>query len=56
MERIKEAGLARSIGVSNFNKKQLKEVLAHAKHVPAVNQVSQPVLEAIRISSCGRPD
>jgi diketogulonate reductase-like aldo/keto reductase len=56
MERIKEAGLARSIGVSNFNKKQLKEVLAHAKHVPAVNQVSPPVLEAIRISSCGRPD
>jgi predicted oxidoreductase len=56
MERIKEAGLARSIGVSNFDKKQLKEVLAHAKHVPAVNQVSPPALEATCVSSCWRLD
>jgi 2,5-diketo-D-gluconate reductase A len=39
MERIKDAGLARSIGVSNFDDAQLAELLAHAKHVPAVNQV-----------------
>jgi diketogulonate reductase-like aldo/keto reductase len=39
MERIKDAGLARSIGVSNFNDAHLEELLKHAKYVPAANQV-----------------
>jgi diketogulonate reductase-like aldo/keto reductase len=39
MERIKEAGLARSIGVSNFDEFQLEELMKTAKHVPVVNQV-----------------
>ncbi|KAN0077983.1 NADP-dependent oxidoreductase domain containing protein [Tylopilus felleus] len=39
MEKIKEAGLARSIGVSNFNEKDLEILLSSAKVKPAVNQI-----------------
>lgn len=39
MERIKGAGLARSIGVSNFYEKDLKILLASARIKPAVNQI-----------------
>ena len=39
MEEVKQAGLARSIGVSNFKVEDLKAVLETAKVVPAVNQV-----------------
>jgi diketogulonate reductase-like aldo/keto reductase len=39
MEEIKESGLAKSVGVSNFRIKDLEEILGSAKIVPAVNQV-----------------
>jgi len=39
MEKIKEKGLARSIGVSNFNQFQLGRVLKEGKIKPAVNQI-----------------
>ncbi|KAF9221178.1 Aldo/keto reductase [Gyrodon lividus] len=39
MEKVKEAGLARSIGVSNFNKEDLQILLASAKIKPTVNQI-----------------
>ncbi|XP_061726087.1 aldo-keto reductase family 1 member B1-like isoform X1 [Cydia pomonella] len=39
MEALVSAGLTRSIGVSNFNKKQIERVLAVAKIPPQVNQV-----------------
>ncbi|XP_065169477.1 aldo-keto reductase family 1 member B1-like [Atheta coriaria] len=39
MEQLVSKGLCRSIGVSNFNKKQIERVLAAGKIVPAVNQV-----------------
>ncbi|XP_068148859.1 LOW QUALITY PROTEIN: aldo-keto reductase family 1 member B1 [Drosophila tropicalis] len=39
MEKLVEAGLVKSIGVSNFNKKQVERVLAVAKIPPATNQV-----------------
>lgn len=39
MEAIKEAGLAKSIGVSNYQVKHLDQTLSTAKIVPAVNQV-----------------
>ncbi|KAF8553078.1 Aldo/keto reductase [Imleria badia] len=54
MEIIKKAGLARSIGVSNFDEKDLEILLASAKIKPAVNQIllhpyvyrsQQPILE-----------
>lgn len=39
MEKLVAKGLCRSIGVSNFNSKQLAEVLSSCKIAPAVNQV-----------------
>jgi len=39
MERIKEEGLSKSIGVSNFTISDLEELLAFAKIKPSVNQV-----------------
>jgi hypothetical protein len=39
MERLKDAGLVRSIGVSNFDDGQLAELIKHAKYPPAANQV-----------------
>jgi diketogulonate reductase-like aldo/keto reductase len=39
MEAVQKAGLARSIGVSNFDDRDLAELLEHAKVVPAANQV-----------------
>ncbi|KAF8435399.1 Aldo/keto reductase [Boletus edulis BED1] len=39
MEKIREAGFARSIGVSNFDEKDLEILLGSAKIKPAVNQI-----------------
>lgn len=39
MEECVRLGLAKSIGVSNFNTKQLQRVLDHAKIKPVMNQV-----------------
>lgn len=39
MEKQVEAGRTRSIGVSNFNIKQVERILANAKIPPVTNQV-----------------
>lgn len=39
MEKCVEQGLARSIGLSNFNSKQVAKVLSVAKVKPVTNQV-----------------
>jgi 2,5-diketo-D-gluconate reductase A len=39
MEKVRELGLARSIGVSNFSTSELKDVIVAATVPPAVNQV-----------------
>ncbi|KAK3743904.1 hypothetical protein QZH41_008767 [Actinostola sp. cb2023] len=39
MEKLVEEGLARSIGISNFNSKQVDDICAIAKIKPAINQV-----------------
>ncbi|GAB5380011.1 MAG: hypothetical protein Alis3KO_15550 [Aliiglaciecola sp.] len=39
MEEIYSSGKARAVGVCNFNIKQLEDLMAHSKIVPAVNQV-----------------
>ncbi|KAJ8711142.1 hypothetical protein PYW07_008384 [Mythimna separata] len=39
MEETKKLGLAKSIGVSNFNIEQIDRIKAHSKVVPAVNQI-----------------
>jgi len=38
-EKIYEQGLAKSIGVSNYDESDIEEVLAYAKVAPMVNQV-----------------
>nr|VZI04785.1 unnamed protein product [Spirometra erinaceieuropaei] len=43
MEQLVEAGLVRSIGVSNFNKAQLDRILAVCKIPPAVNEIEVSV-------------
>ena len=40
MEEMQLKGKVRAIGVSNFSKKTLEEILPTARIVPAVNQVS----------------
>lgn len=39
MEKAKELRLARHIGVSNFSKEKLKDLISKAKHKPEMNQV-----------------
>jgi diketogulonate reductase-like aldo/keto reductase len=39
MERLRDDGLARSIGVSNYTVRHLEELLGHARTPPSVNQV-----------------
>ncbi|KAH7441532.1 hypothetical protein KP509_03G042000 [Ceratopteris richardii] len=39
MEQVARSGKAKSIGVSNFTVEKLKDLLAHATIIPAVNQV-----------------
>jgi diketogulonate reductase-like aldo/keto reductase len=39
MEEVKAEGLARNIGVSNFQPKHLEVILPEAKVIPAINQV-----------------
>lgn len=38
-EAIQKKGLAKSIGVSNFNKRQLERLLQNSSVVPVTNQV-----------------
>jgi diketogulonate reductase-like aldo/keto reductase len=45
MERARELGLARSVGVSNFGARELDEVMATATIPPVVNQVQFSALQ-----------
>jgi aldehyde reductase len=40
MEEVCKKGLTKSIGVSNFNKRQIERVLEKATILPVTNQVS----------------
>lgn len=53
MEDVKDAGLAKSIGVSNFNHKQINEILAMpCKHRPTINQVEcHPYLSQAKLQA-----
>jgi diketogulonate reductase-like aldo/keto reductase len=56
MERARELGLARSIGVSNFGASELEDVIAAGTIAPAVNQVEFSPLEYRRglLDACRR--
>lgn len=58
MEATLEQGLAKHIGVSNFNKNQLKEIMASAVHKPEMNQVEMhPFLQQEALQSfCAQND
>lgn len=55
MEHVRELGICRSIGVSNYNTKQLEKTIAHCKVMPAVNEVeSNPFLKQDQLLSLCR--
>ncbi len=56
MERARELGYARSIGVSNFSARELDEVMAAGTIPPAVNQVQFSALQFRRalLDACRR--
>ncbi|XP_055627813.1 aldo-keto reductase family 1 member B1-like isoform X2 [Toxorhynchites rutilus septentrionalis] len=58
MEKLVELGLAKSIGISNFNSKQVERILAIAKVKPVTNQVEcHPYLAQVKLSSfCAERD
>lgn len=39
MEKLVDKGLVKTIGLSNFNARQIDDILSIAKHKPVVNQV-----------------
>jgi len=46
MEKLLDTGKVRAIGISNFNKRRIEELLKTAKVVPAVNQIeAHPYLQ-----------
>ena len=56
MERARELGYARSIGISNFSARELEEVIAEGTIPPAVNQVQFSSLQYRRalLDACRR--
>ena len=48
MEALVDQGLVRAIGLSNFSARQMDDVIAAARHRPAVNQVDTPHIRAVR--------
>ncbi|MDB5175181.1 MAG: oxidoreductase of aldo/keto reductase family subgroup 1 [Candidatus Saccharibacteria bacterium] len=51
LEEFKKAGLARSIGVSNFQVDHLKKLLAETDIVPAVNQIElHPYFQNVQVA------
>jgi len=52
LERIKQKGKCKSIGVSNFAPKHLKEILCKSSEKPVVNQIEiSPFLQQKKVSS-----
>ncbi|CRL05748.1 CLUMA_CG018777, isoform A [Clunio marinus] len=50
MEELVDAGLTKSIGISNFNKGQIERLVANARILPATNQVEcHPYLNQKRL-------
>ncbi|RZC32847.1 aldose reductase [Asbolus verrucosus] len=51
MEGVCKKGLTKSIGISNFNKKQIERLLKHATIVPATNQIEcHPYLTQLKLT------
>jgi len=52
MEQCVQSGLTKSIGISNFNIKQTKDILEIATIKPVVNQVIVKTRQIITFKSC----
>ena len=52
MEALVDAGLVRSIGLSNFSTKKLDDVLSYARIPPAVVQVPPPLVPRASSKLC----
>jgi len=54
MEKCVQSGLTKSIGISNFNIKQVKEILEIATIKPVVNQVivTEIIGQIITLKNC----
>ncbi|XP_044259860.1 aldo-keto reductase family 1 member B1-like [Tribolium madens] len=51
MEAVCKKGLTKSIGISNFNKRQIERLLQHATIVPVTNQIEcHPHLTQVKLS------
>ncbi|XP_969526.2 aldo-keto reductase family 1 member B1 [Tribolium castaneum] len=51
MEAVCKKGLTKSIGISNFNKKQIERLLQHATILPVTNQIEcHPHLTQVKLS------
>ena len=46
LEQLVDAGLIRSLGVSNFNLQSLADLLCYARHKPVANQIELHPLNA----------
>lgn len=51
MEKLLQTGKTKAIGVSNYSKQFLEELLPHCKVTPAVNQIENRRCERIRRDS-----
>lgn len=56
LERLRDEGKARSIGVSNFHRPHLERIIAESSTVPAVNQVElHPAFQQRELRAFGEP-
>ncbi|MFX6533657.1 aldo/keto reductase, partial [Acinetobacter baumannii] len=56
MEECHRSGLTKAIGVSNFSRKKLENIMATAKILPAVNQVEiNPCWQQKKLRDSARP-
>ncbi|CAH1377013.1 unnamed protein product [Tenebrio molitor] len=56
MEKVNKKGLTKSIGISNFNSKQIERLLKSAEIVPVTNQIEcHPYLNQAKLRSPSRP-
>mgnify|MGYP002775514347 CR=1 FL=1 len=52
MEELVNKKLTKSIGISNFNKRQMERLLANCKIPPVTNQVRTIIFKKVKIYYC----
>lgn len=49
MEKLVDKGLVKAIGLSNFNARQIDDIISIARHKPVVNQVKPDICGTINL-------